>query len=387
MPRLAPLLPGVLSHLVGSSVDLRFQAARAVNSFALAKIAYTPSDPITATISRSVSSHLQSQSGKSKSSPSVTRLSTVVSTCLTVENPAHPSDGPVWAIVVLASIAILLDHLLFLHPASLRLLLPSFAQAHSHKRNTVKSLHPHAWRCLLWAFSRIPTQTRSSEEGTDLQERAFLVVRQEIRDGLGVVLVAALLGMGKADGPLIADGEGTSSSHLQRALDVMEEMICSGNEQMQQQGMGLLSTLVSSIGVSPTSDSKKHTWEEDVILTRALFDGTVLNGSREHLGAIVRNVEEPQLEQVRQLTEGEIVQHWDRLVAIWMNAVELTVKETVTVSTIRLLPLTCMPLTFGPVRFDALMAVFITGPGAAYPRARSFYDAAGILRPSRANHL
>jgi hypothetical protein len=152
---LSSLLPSILFYITSDCPELRFQAARVLNGLARAKLTCSATVAIMMTISRHVSSFIRTQASRKKSGPSVSRVFDIISSAFAVDSPTHPGEGPVWAFIVLASIIILHDHSLFSHPPSLKLIFPCLSQALANKRSAVRVLHPHVWKCLVWAFARI----------------------------------------------------------------------------------------------------------------------------------------------------------------------------------------------------------------------------------------
>lgn len=335
---LSPLLPPVLRYLTSNVASARHQAVRALNGFALAKISSTVPMALETNISRHVTSCISSQSSTTKDVPTHTRLPAL--TLASLATDASP-ECATWAISVLASVIVLEDYVLFSHPASLKLVFSQLAHILAHKHSTVRALHPLVWKCLIWAFSRISngldTGPTLGPPPPDIEERAFLVLKQEIRDGLGVALIDVVMDMsGSGDTDSGCDG----LDYVSKALSVLEEMTCSSSKSTRRQASELLARFTASIGVTPVAAASTAN-DSSGLLTLALFDGKLLSCTTwQRLTTQMRNVGHAGygVSHTRQLTEGEMVRHWDRLASIWTGALELFLEEerVPTVSHLRL---------------------------------------------------
>jgi hypothetical protein len=330
---LSELLPSILPHLLSPSFEDRLHVAHALGGFVLAKIATPSSSDIHGTISRHVGSFIDAQSSKFTSTRYGARLATLLTAALAVENPSHPGHGPSWALTVLASLTVLSDSSLFSHPRSLRLIFPPLAQAQTHNHRSVRSLVPHVWKCFIWDFLRMSPEecqgeaTRSShvDSPINFEERAFLVVKQELRGGIGVALVNSLLEQSEALGHSAPRFGGDRTA---RALTVVKDMVCSEDKATHDQGLSLLTRLVGAIGSPCITIPKQATWNCNKILAQSLFDGTILNTRWKDLSAAVHTIHDCETDEVRQLSEQEIVQHWDALTSIWIKCVEESLQGT-----------------------------------------------------------
>jgi hypothetical protein len=326
---LTNVLPFVLSHLLSDSSHIRHQAVWAIQGFASAKInCKNLSGSICDNLSHHVRSFIDSQTA-----PHEARLPTIVTAAITAEEPSHPGEGPQWAFTVLSSFIVLLGSSLFSHPRSLKFILPSLARSLTHKRRAVRSLHPQVWKCLVWAFSRISVDSFGAHEangGADkssfrTEECALLVVKQELRRDAGVTLVSSLLGMAAAteSGSLHS-----GTDYVTKALDVLKEMVFSDSKSTQAAGLSLLARLLSSVGASSTATSSDCIWDYDVILPRSLLDGTILRTKWDQLPDVTRSLAATSCSEVRQLSEMQIIQHWDELLVIWVKSVKIALQES-----------------------------------------------------------
>ena len=271
-------------------------------------------------ISSQIRSFIDKQSAKRETVKSKSRLLCIITEAICLDNPSHSGEGPPWALVVLSSLIVLSDSLLFSHPRSLKLFFPPLAQALVHQRGAVRALHPHIWKCLVWAFSRISTVRPDGSAGADIvdnvKERAFLVVKQELRGGIGIALAASLIAQEGSE----TDADRTFDN-VSKALTVVKEMVCANRKATQLDGISILTRLVSAIGTSSYT-SEDSNWNQNIVLAQPFFDGTILHGKWENLSTLVRSMGQLKIDQVRQLSEAEIVRHWDALISIWVDVVE-----------------------------------------------------------------
>lgn len=271
-------------------------------------------------ISHHVRSFIDSQSSKHKSVQTKARLPDIIMSALTANNPSHLNEGPKWAISVISSMIILLDASLFSHPRSLKLILPSLAQTLVHQRHFIQSLQPSAWKLLVWAFSRITLESRVAGDDDppipDTAEPAFLIVKQELGGGIGSALISALLGS--------ADNDDMYFKPVAKALGVIEEMVWGSCISKQNEGLSTLTCLLRSFGTSAKESQK---WDRNSILDRALVDGSILQAKWDRPQTAITTSGEFKFDGVRQLSEGEIVQHWDTLLAIWIKGIYLILAD------------------------------------------------------------
>jgi hypothetical protein len=227
----------------------------------------------------------------------------------------------------------------FTHPRSLKLFITLIGEAlnnrhrNSVRRKEVRKGGVGGWMGLVWAFGRF-----CAGGGKDVEESAFRVVKQELRDGIGVLLVGVLLNGWNRDhdhvpsSTSVSVGEGGSRSkesdkrsqeeeqrdrRVERALVVVQDMIKSERGSTTREGIELLMRLVSGIGSSTVATTASYTAPRRVLLD-ASFDGTSLTfgpGGDEGVAGFTS-------EDVRQLTEGEVGRWWEVLMRVWEEGVE-----------------------------------------------------------------
>lgn len=365
LPHCTPLLPLVLGHLLSPFPEVRVQAAYTLSGFVQAKVyilstliepGSLPSSTVRSwdnDMSGTVQSFVKFQVRASKfaskrkdnTSTPAPYFPDIISTALSSskENaPASPqsqAQTPAWALSTIASLIVLCDFTVFDHPPSLKLFILSIAQASKrHQRSAVRALCPHVWRCFVWVLGRLlAVQGRNVDEGddsyassvvnksnakdidADTQNPAFLVVKQELRDGSGTVLVGCLLGPTPWQ-------EQQSFDRVNKALQTVKDMVSSDNLSTSKDGVELLTRLTSVIGVGQgTADREEGAggWDLANVLTPAFFDGTILRArSISEISAAVSSLSPVDVAQVRQLSEGEIIRYWDELMEVWVISME-----------------------------------------------------------------
>jgi hypothetical protein len=316
-------MPLTLHHLLSPVSDIRAQASHALSAFALAGV-QSQTNQFHAISSTHVRAFLNVQASRHKTVHSKGLLSAMIQSALAAIAPTHPGEGPFWAINVLATLIVLSDSSLFAHPRALKFFLPSIAQVLVHKRSAVRSLHPQLWKCLVWAFLRLPQISEVSQgvnvEVSLIMERAFLLVRQEFCGEIGVVLTASLI---RAEGttPSCQPDRVALGDPLSKALALVDDMVSSDNISTHTYGIALLTQLLGGIGISQEAKDNNQ-WDHRDILSGLLFDGTLLHAKWDRITAAIRDMDTFKVANTRHLLEPEIIQHWDTLISIWVKCVK-----------------------------------------------------------------
>jgi len=310
------ILPGTLEFLTSGSLEYRFQAAHTTSAFASAKLkvlAVEENDFLPS--STTVQSFLEKDE--------ITFLHVLKRACAR-KKIKHPAKGPQWAIVTISSLTILLDSYIFWCSSILRDFLDCLLLVRKRQENDLDdftTLHPLGWKCLLWAFSRIPPHvgrmTETAQEEDSMRDRAYCVIKQGLRNGVGSFLVSQMLEHSQED-------EGGDT--IMDALGIIQDMVDTGEASAYQEGVLLLTRLVHAVGrnASKANDVSKKTF---TMLDQQLFDGSVLACKREKLKILLAPLNWVDPGVVRGLTEDEIVLHWDRLVELWKKYVQFALES------------------------------------------------------------
>lgn len=156
-------------------------------------------------------------------------------------------------------------------------------------------------------------------EAAEMRERAFSFVRQELKRGVGVALVTMLLQSTQTYvGPV------QEFRSVSWALLVVDEMVLGKRESNPSEGVLLLNRLVSAIG---TPASPANGGEKNYAPSLAFFDGSLLVAASEKLGVVTRTIGKVKVDRVRQLSEPELLHHWETLVATWTNGANLSLLD------------------------------------------------------------
>ncbi|KAI0917111.1 hypothetical protein AcW1_007609 [Taiwanofungus camphoratus] len=330
------ILPSVLQSLLSPSAAIRTQAANALSSYVCALLSCETSDDrhawkiATQHICNFTSKQSPSKRSERELRPNP-RLVDVISNAIKQRQPWLPGQGPTWAMVVLACIIVLSDSVLFTHPPSLKLVISSLEHAGKANRPLAYALQPSVWKCLVWAFARMTRRDESVRSDgvakahgpSNIRHRAYLIIKQEIRGGIGTALVACVLRSAVTSSPERAT---SNDVDLPRALSVLQEMVQAAFEPIHSEGRSILSKLVNSIGtptissITPTTTTTEQL--EDGILVKELFDGTILRADMKQLEHLVTDIGQTRVEEVRQLTEVEIIDHWEQLLGLWVSCVQ-----------------------------------------------------------------
>ncbi|KAJ7195440.1 hypothetical protein GGX14DRAFT_474749 [Mycena pura] len=303
---ISPLLdifPCLLQHLVADSSIIRVQAVNALGRFALAK---------TSTLLTANSCHAAFRDALSAfitpqlKSGQPARLRNFVTAALLSANPAHPAHSPFWVVQLLASCVVLLDYSFFSNPRALKLTLQSLEQLAGHKQKLVSALHPYLWKCLIWVFTRLPAQN----EGDDIRDSVFMILKQDLRGDIGLALVISLLGT------IPGDHTRDTSDSVSKVLKVVGDMVASNKLLLQAEGIALLTKLL----YGPTLPTMLASAQHLDLLVPQLFDGSLVQSKPDNVISTIRSLGRLDINQVRQLSDAEILHHWDALADLWGRA-------------------------------------------------------------------
>ncbi|KAF9441997.1 hypothetical protein P691DRAFT_779598 [Macrolepiota fuliginosa MF-IS2] len=313
MDCLLPLYPSVLSLSTEDTPDVQVQALNTLRCIVSLKL-----DSPNARWSRKIASHtrsfIKSQAAKHKFSQEGS-IQDILSSAMKGDKG---NKGPLWASLVIACLICLADADLFVHPHSLKLFLSILAQATSHKRTYIRALHPHIWNCLVWCYSRLPLSTkdlRAGQDFTETRQRAFLVLRQELKGGIAIALVASLLS---------TPTPSATSKEIALALDVVKDLLSSSKERQMREGIRILGRLVSGVGSSSTADPQNDVRDLSDIVIRDLFVGSFLDMEEDEMKALSGRLPGPDDRFIRPLAENQIRENWKELLQLWAHGVNRT---------------------------------------------------------------
>ncbi|KAF9005428.1 hypothetical protein BDQ17DRAFT_1353043 [Cyathus striatus] len=300
----ACFLEPTLAFLSSGSFELRLDAADALCSFAAAKI-QLPVTPVFETFAESIRMYIEGQVSKVLAhKPNC--LPTILSNTISDDK----GKGPRWIVAVVASI-ILSDYLLFLHPKSLKLVLNALSRLRQNKRDAARTEHSLLWKCLIWAFSRIPRNS-SDAKLEDIRRKAFNVVRQELTRGLLSTCT-----------PSDVDPARTASD-ISLLLGIPSTMITNHDHLATFEGLALLNQIMrGSKQTDKLADNRR-------LFPLALIDGSLLKPRRptDDMTDTVKSLGCTHLPDIRPLTQNEIVYHLDDIINIWKCSTQKALMES-----------------------------------------------------------
>ena len=294
----------------------------ALSGFTLAKLrSPTISNYLRGRIFELVQSYIDGQTSRRNSLGADIRLPAVFQAALAGES-FWEEKGPPFAISITSCLIVLLDYSFYSSPRSLKFIFSVFARCSSHHQKFIRAFQPHMWKLAIWAFSRIPITVTDENDQTaistflDIRDRAYLILRQDLRHGLGTTLVTTLLSTGEPE----EDREGATND-VQKALECATALVDSVDVSEIREGYAILCRFMSGIGIPSSSFSLRSDDLGIPIIapSPALIDGSLLGSS---VGSITILPQGSSIEQVRPLSETEASMHWEMLSKIWVSLVQ-----------------------------------------------------------------
>lgn len=309
----------ILNNLKLDDVDVRLAAARALSAFALAKHILHTSLPTSTfyQVADTVHSYLTKE--HSKSLPPDNSLPLIVKSAVSDDSCSFwKKKGPSFAISLLSALAILLDYRIFTSPRSLKLIF-FVIRVTAGRRWKNLAVHAEMWKILLWSFSRIPrteedlldpmADGQDLEGWNDTREKAYLVLKQDVTDGIGTAFVAVLL---HSDAGGRRDPE-----DVRKALEIMEDVIkCDGRIE-KGDVLRLLERLMSGIGATLNGSDEER--ELQVRFSKQLIDGSLVGRRFRELAIQPKATS---ISNIQPLSEAEAFAFWDKLSEIWSSSVQ-----------------------------------------------------------------
>lgn len=286
-----------------------------------------------------VRSFIDSQTSHRCTTPTKMRLRHILSAALGAPSAKQvdsesPNNIAAWSIHVLFNLITLSSSpslSLFLHAPSLKLFFGLIGDAISSPKKDIRRAGEHGWKMLLWAFWRL-YQTNGYNE---LVRKAFKTVKQELRGGIGGLLVAILLYDNVMDDPDPQSGSRHASEvgfgadeAVKMALEVISDMVQSSRRQIAHDGVKLLARLMANSGASASTirsePSTPVRWIPSHALEQFFIDGRCLVAGLSvslDAGASLPS------EALKQLSDREIMAFWDLLAELWTSAVKRLLVE------------------------------------------------------------
>ncbi|KAI0667624.1 hypothetical protein C8Q78DRAFT_1051818 [Trametes maxima] len=346
VPAFAPILPAILSNLLGPTLALRNQACHALGGLALAVASLPPSEAHTR-ISTAVAARLvkhvnttgplsPAKKAALNSPSSDPLLVRTLRTTLQTTDPVHAAQGPVWAFSVMAHLIVLLGPTIYFHSEILRTVAALFSLGIRHQKSSIRGMGCLAWRAMTWAYFRPPhvrltiatdTDDESAESATEddlLEERkkhedalraSFKYLISIVDLGTGIGTIAAFLGQELADDIYIRGAMRTL-----RAMSKKGGLTC---KDAMDVSLHLLSCAASP-DQHPVAE-----WDPRKLLAPGLFSANpgLLTADWKMLSGPVKGVLEqcPQIADIRPLSLDEITADgmWDAFLAVWNDGLSV----------------------------------------------------------------
>ena len=292
----------------------------ALSGFTLAKLrSPTISNYLRGRIFELIQSYIDGQTSRRNSLGADIRLPAVFQDALAGES-FWEEKGPPFAISVTSCLIVLLDYSFYSSPRSLKFIFSVFARCSCHHQKFIRAFQPHMWKLAIWAFSRIPITVTDENNQTeictflDVRDRAYLILRQDLRHGLGTTLVTTLLNTADPE-----EDRESAANNAQKALECAFALVNSDNVSEIREGYDILCRFMSGIGIPPSSLRRDDLGSLIIAPSPALIDGSLLGSS---VGSTAILLQVSPIEQVRPLSETEASMHWEMLSKIWVSLVQ-----------------------------------------------------------------
>ncbi|KAK0464493.1 uncharacterized protein EV420DRAFT_1744857 [Desarmillaria tabescens] len=302
-PSLLPFFSNLLLFLLAPNFEYRLLVTRIISRLAAAKLengsAFVEDFQ---SIAAKIRDFIAEYSSLTAKQSELGDIRTALSPKRAVE-----TQNPGWSLVAISSLIVLSDYGALTHRPSIVLFVKTLSEAPSQQR--LKRLQPIVWKCLVWAFSSVLEMRTMSDtpRAEETVEKAFLVVQEELKGGIGEAIMAAVL-----------NAEDGSTEGVSRALSVLEKMVSSDHVPTRADGIFLLSQVLGSIGTS--SLPGKDIPAVKSYLPLELLDGTILNATSKTISSVVEAMNKQSPHLLWQLSEEDIIRKWDVLIDIWITA-------------------------------------------------------------------
>ncbi|KAI8994250.1 hypothetical protein BD414DRAFT_436949 [Trametes punicea] len=342
LPGSARLLPDILSKLVSTTPCVRMDSAVSLAGFALARLSFRSATTIPGVfeVQTAVHSFIRAQfpSSRTESKHQTPALLSEYIGRAAQEIITDASDhGPRWAIAVICCLIVLSGQGIFARRRPLRLVLDTVEVVARSRSPVAIDLVACVWKCLVWAFLHVSRDVASGQSTTDQRPRlaqsnsrevVFNIVKQELRGGVGACLVAGLL----------CDQNGRACSHprliahpdLDWAISVLKDMTTHSSSSVYQDGVALLGRLVGGIGTSPQSpraSAEPDGWTLNDVVVQPLFLRHTLRADVKTFSAALHSANRFEPSHIVPLNEAELLNHWDRLMEIWIMSVKRELRK------------------------------------------------------------
>ena len=241
------------------------------------------------------------------------KLAPLLDAAVSSKSVGSMGKNSAWALTLVANFAVLLGPSLFLRQGPLKLVMNTAQKALRYRSG--RELYPHVWRTFIWSMTELYIQRISIEMGDiDVVKRCVLVLKQALHGGLGAALITSLLEATSADLQNVC----AMGWVIPSVIDITHDMLSSKHQDIRDEGCRMLGCLTR--GVGPTSNTQRESnWTTDTLLSRFLFDGSLLRADKLQVAEIVRqtNILSP-----RCLFQEEILANWPQISSCFVLVVQ-----------------------------------------------------------------
>ena len=153
-------------------------------------------------------------------------------------------------------------------------------------------------------------QEQDLEGWNNTREKAYRLLKQEVKNGLGVSLVKVLLRRvrhGRRD-----------SRDVEKAIAMIGDLLVHGEDGLKRDAVLMLDRLMSGIGAPPLSRAAKEV-EFKILFSKDLFDGALLG---KHWREFTVQPTIVAVEDIHPLCEEEVSAFWNQLAKCWASIVQ-----------------------------------------------------------------
>lgn len=315
MRPLSNFLPAILSQLLSTSLAHRTYAAYGLGGLASAKLQTDDTLCPPYATSNAIHSFIR------KSNSSVDKkLTNAIKSAIVNTDPFWEGKGASWAVTVVNCITILSDSSLFAEKRTIKLVVSSIEYFGAHPRSAIRSLVPLSWRALHWAYCRLLLKNAQMKTVDEVTESAFNLIIQELKDDNGTSLAALLLECEE-----LQSGS-ANIDVISRVLRISKILVMGSNTSGQRDGIMLIHRLVSAIGC-PANSNSSALKERQSGVPISLINGTLLDTHSSQLKDVIHQIQRPLIASARQLSESELLHHWDEVAAIWVTFLDRCLRD------------------------------------------------------------
>ena len=228
------------------------------------------------------------------------KLPPLLHAAVSSKNFGKMGENSPWALTIVASFVILLGPSLFLHHGPLKLVMNVAQKA--LKCRPGRDLNPHVWHTFIWSMTELYIQRISTENGDiDILQQCVLVLKQALHGGLGAVLITSLLEVASTD----AQNKSVPGWVIPSVIDIIQNMLSSKYQNVRDEACRCLKHIIG-----PTSNTQRENCSADSLLSRFLFDGSLLRADYLQIEEMVHSTS---IFYPRCLSQEETLTHWHQI--------------------------------------------------------------------------